>query len=108
MIYLDTLMRLDGASSGEGFSTTWVSMPSLLERTPYLPTLAGSISTPRMAESVSDWRDLMSASLADSPPGFQIKSSPMKTRTGSCRLYSSTTMAMGTAVPYLPEGSWMV
>lgn len=108
MMYLDTLMRLEGADSGEGFSTTSVSLPSATERTPYLLTLDESISTPRMADSLGSWTDLMRDSAADSPPGFQIKSSPMKTRTGSSMLYSSTTMAIGTAVPYLPDGSWIV
>ena len=101
-------MRLEGASSGVGFSTTSINLPSSVERTPYFSTSCWSISTPRMAESVSDCSDLMRASLADSPPGFQIKSSPINTKTGSLRWYSSTTMAMGTAVPYLPAGSWTV
>ena len=108
MIYLETLIRLEGASSGVGFSTTSINLPSLAERTPYFSTSCWSISTPRMAESVSDCNDLMSASVADSPSGFQMKSSPIKTRTGSSILYSSTTMAMGTAVPYLSAGSWTV
>ena len=99
-------MRFEGASSGVGFSTTPTSLPSLAERTPYFSTSCWSILTPRMAESVSDSSDLMRASVADSPPGFQIKSSPMKTRTGSSILNSSTARAMGTAVPYLAEGSW--
>ena len=30
---------------------------------------------------------------------------PIKTSTGSLMLYSSTTIAIGTAVPYLPAGS---
>lgn len=51
MMYLDTLMRLEGASSGVGFSTTFTSLPSLTERTPYFSTLSRSISTPRIAES---------------------------------------------------------
>ena len=108
MMYLETLMRFEGASSGVGFSTTPTSLPSLAERTPYFSTLEGSISTPRMAESSGDSTDFRRASEADCPPGFQMKSSPMKTRTGSSKLYSSTTMATGTAVPYLPAGSWMV
>lgn len=107
-MYLETLMRLDGASSGVGFSTTSVSLPSVTERTPYLLTLDESISTPRMADSLEPWIDLMRDSAADSPSGFQMKSSPMKTRTGSFRLYSSTTIAIGTAVPYLPDGFWIV
>ena len=108
MMYFETLMRLEGASSGVGFSTTFMSLPSFAERTPYFSTSCLSISTPRMAESVSLLTDLMRASAADSLPGFQTKSSPMKTRTGSFKLYSSATMATGTAVPYLAEGSWEV
>ena len=106
MIYLETLIRLEGASSGVGFSTTPINLPFSAERTPYFSTSCWSISTPRMAESVVFWIDLTRASVADSPPGFQMKSSPMKTRTGSSILNSSTARAMGTAVPYLAEGSW--
>ncbi len=101
-------MRFDGASSGVGFSTTPVNLPSFSERTPYFSTLDLSISTPRIAESVSSWMDLMRASAADSPSGFQTKSSPMNTRTGSFRLYSFMTSAIGTAVPYLLAGFWTV
>ena len=107
-MYLETLIRLEGASLGVGFSTTPTSLPSFSDRTPYFSTLFLSISTPRMADSESSLTDLMRAVAADSPSGFQMKSSPMKTRTGSSRLYSLTTMAIGTAVPYLPAGSWMV
>ena len=108
MIYFDTLMRLEGASSGVGFSTTSTNLPSFAESTPYFSTFDLSISTPRMAESVSSLIDLIRASAADSPSGFQIKSSPIKTKTGSLILYSSTTIAIGTAVPYLLAGSWIV
>lgn len=107
MTYLETLMRLEGASLGSGFSTTLTKRPSLAERTPYLATFSRGISTPRMADS-EPFEALTRASAADSPPGFQMKSSPIKTRTGSFILYSSTTMAIGTAVPYLPAGSWIV
>lgn len=51
-MYLETLMRLEGASAGDGFSTTSVRMPSRTDRTPYLLTLSWSIVTPRMAESL--------------------------------------------------------
>ena len=107
-MYLETLIRFDGASSGVGFSTTPTSLPSLAESTPYFSTFCLSISTPKIAESVSSWTDLIKASAADSPFGFQMKSSPIKTRTGSLMLYSLTTKAIGTAVPYLPAGSWIV
>ena len=107
-MYLETLTRLDGASSGVGFSTMSVSLPSSTERTPYFETLDSSTSMPRMTESVSFSTDLRRVSGADSPPGFQINSSPVKTKTGSFRLYSFMTSAIGTAVPYLPAGSWTV
>ncbi len=104
-MYFETLMRLDGASSGVGFSTTPTRLSSLAERTPYFSTSSLGISTPRMAECLP-LLALMRASEADSPFGFQMKSSPMKTRTGSSILNSSTARAIGTAVPYLADGSW--
>ena len=104
IIYLETLMRFDGASLGVGFSTTPVRLPSFTDKTPYFSTFSLGISTPRMAECLPS-EALMSALAADSPSGFQMKSSPMKTSTGSLILNSSTASAIGTAVPYLEEGS---
>lgn len=104
-MYFETLIRLLGASAGLGFSMIRLSLLSTISKTPYFSTFSCGISTPRIAESVSDLRDWMSDAADDVPPGFQMKSSPMKTRTGSFILYSSTTMAIGTAVPYLLDGS---
>ncbi len=99
-------MRFEGAASFVGFSTIWVNLPSLTESTPYLETFSGGISTPRIAERpLAAWTRVVAA---DSPSGFQTKSSPMNTKTGSLMLYSSTTRAIGTAVPYLSEGFWTV
>ena len=64
-MYLDTLMRFDGASSGVGFSTTPTNLPSFSERTPYFSTSFLSISIPRIAESVLSLTDSMRASVAD-------------------------------------------
>ena len=106
-MYLLMLVR-PVTCSGLGFSVILVTLSSSTVSAPPLRSASYGWSMAKRADSSSFLTAFKRASAEDSPFGFQTKSSPMKTRTGSFKLYSSATMATGTAVPYLAEGSWEV